>query len=116
MATTSGCSINAFTASTPPCTTLKTPSGSSASASSCASRTEADGTLSLGLSTNELPQAIAAANIDTGTMMGKLNGVIPAHTPSGWRNEYVSTPLETCSAYSPLRCCTTDIATSTAST
>ena len=29
--------------------------------------------------------AIAVANIHIGTIAGKLNGVIPATTPSGWR-------------------------------
>ena len=31
------------------------------------------------------PQAIALANIHIGTMAGKLKGVMPATTPSGWR-------------------------------
>ena len=35
-------------------------------------------------------------------MIGKLNGVIPAHTPSGWRNECRSTSVETWSENSPL--------------
>ena len=33
------------------------------------------------------PQAIALAHIHSGTIAGKLNGVIPATTPSGWRIE-----------------------------
>ena len=32
-----------------------------------------------------LPHATALGNIQSGTMTGKLNGVMPAHTPSGWR-------------------------------
>ena len=32
-----------------------------------------------------LPQAIATGNIQSGTIAGKLNGVMPAHTPTGWR-------------------------------
>ena len=40
-----------------------------------------------GLSTNVLPQAMALANIHIGTIAGKLNGVMPATTPSGWRIE-----------------------------
>ena len=32
---------------------------------------------------NALPQAIAIGCIHIGTMTGKLNGVIPAQTPSG---------------------------------
>ena len=49
-----------------------------------------------------LPVAIAIGYIHIGTMAGKLNGVIPAHTPSGWRNENRSTPVETWSENSPL--------------
>ena len=36
---------------------------------------------------NALPHAIATGYIHIGTMTGKLNGVIPATTPSGWRSE-----------------------------
>jgi hypothetical protein len=32
---------------------------------------------------NVLPQAIATGNIHIGTIAGKLNGVIPAQTPTG---------------------------------
>ena len=78
---------SASTASLPPCTTLNAPSGSPASASSSAISREADGSFSDGLSTNVLPQASAMGNIHIGTMAGKLNGVIPATTPTGWRIE-----------------------------
>ena len=78
---------SASTASLSPCTTLNTPSGSPASASSLASSSDAEGSFSDGLSTNVLPQASAIGNIHIGTMAGKLNGVIPATTPSGWRIE-----------------------------
>ena len=44
-----------------------------------------------------LPQAIAGAHIHMGTIAGKLNGVIPATTPRGWRIEYTSIPVEACS-------------------
>ena len=70
-----------------PCTTLKTPSGRPASFSSSATQIDADGSFSDGLSTNVFPQAIAGAHIHMGTIAGKLNGVIPATTPSGWRIE-----------------------------
>ena len=66
---------------------MNTPSGRPASAHSRASSSEADGSFSDGLSTNVLPQAMAIGNIHIGTMAGKLNGVIPATTPSGWRIE-----------------------------
>ena len=49
-----------------------------------------------------LPQARAIGNIHIGTMAGKLNGVIPATTPTGCRMEYASTPLETFSENPPL--------------
>src|SRR2546421_6068188 len=86
-AATSGCSRIASTATLSPCTTLKTPSGTPASFSSAAVKTEADGSFSDGFSTNVLPQASAGAHIHIGTIAGKLNGVIPATTPSGWRIE-----------------------------
>ena len=34
-----------------------------------------------------LPQAIAIGYIHIGTIAGKLKGVMPATTPSGWRIE-----------------------------
>src|SRR6188472_4142439 len=86
-AATSGCSRIASTATLSPCTTLKTPSGKPASFSSSATYVDADGSFSDGLSTNVLPHAIAGAHIHIGTMAGKLNGVIPATTPSGCRIE-----------------------------
>ena len=52
---------------------------------------------------NVLPQAIASGNIHKGIMAGKLNGVMPAHTPKGWRNETRSTPVPTLSLNSPFR-------------
>jgi hypothetical protein len=55
--------------------------------SSSARELAADGSFSLGLSTNVLPHAIAIGNIHIGTIAGKLNGVMPATTPSGWRIE-----------------------------
>ena len=94
-AATSGESRIASTASLSPCTTLKTPSGSPASCHSSASRIEADGSRSLGLRTNVFPHAIAIGNIHIGTIAGKLNGVMPATTPSGSRNDHVSTSVET---------------------
>src|ERR1051325_10525119 len=83
----SGCSRIASTATLSPWTTLKTPSGSPASLSSSATKIDAEGSFSEGLSTNVLPQAIAGAHIHMGTIAGKLNGVIPATTPSGCRIE-----------------------------
>ena len=47
----------------------------------------ADGSFSDGFRMNALPQAIASGYIHIGTIAGKLNGVMPATTPSGWRME-----------------------------
>ena len=41
-----------------------------------------------------LPAAMATGCIHSGTMAGKLNGVMPATTPSGWRRVCTSTPVE----------------------
>src|SRR5213076_911636 len=82
-----GCSRIASTATLSPWTTLKTPSGTPASFSSSAVYTDAEGSFSEGFSTNVLPQARAGAHIHIGTIAGKLNGVIPAQTPSGCRIE-----------------------------
>src|ERR1700752_1868895 len=87
MAFTSGCSRSASTATLSPCTTLKTPSGTPASVSSSAAHRDADGSFSDGLSTKVLPHASAGAHIHMGTIAGKLKGVIPATTPSGWGGE-----------------------------
>src|SRR5262245_58583596 len=82
-AATSGWASSASTATLSPCTTLNTPAGRPASAQSLASSSDADGSFSDGFSTNVLPQPIAIGNIHMGTIAGKLNGVMPATTPSG---------------------------------
>src|SRR6478609_6303755 len=104
-AATSGWCSSASTATLSPCTTLNTPAGSPASAHSSAISSEADGSFSLGLSTTALPQAIATGTNHSGTIAGKLNGEITATTPSGWRIEYTSTPVETPSLNDPLSRC-----------
>ena len=81
----SGWSRIRSTATLSPWTTLKTPSGTPASRMSSAMNNEADGSFSDGLRMNVLPQAMALPNIHIGTMAGKLNGVMPATTPSGCR-------------------------------
>ncbi len=83
----SGWSNTASTATLSPWTTLKTPSGTPASRRSSASTREAPGSFSEGFSTNVFPHAIAFVSIHSGTIAGKLNGVMPATTPSGWRIE-----------------------------
>ena len=82
-----GCARIASTATLSPWTTLKTPAGSPASASSCAQKFAADGSFSDGFRMKALPQAIAIGYIHIGTIAGKLKGVMPATTPSGWRIE-----------------------------
>ena len=85
--------------------TLNTPSGNPARANSSADNIEAEGSFSDGFNTNVFPQAMAIGYIHMGTMAGKLNGVIPTATPSGWRMVYMSTPEETFSENSPFNRC-----------
>ena len=54
---------------------------------SSASRSGTDGSRSDGLRTKALPHAMAGAAFQSGIIAGKLKGVIPATTPSGWRIE-----------------------------
>src|SRR5699024_7261305 len=79
-----------------------TPSGRPASANSSASQLAADGSFSEGLSTTVLPEAMATGKNHSGTMAGKLNGEMIADTPTGWRMDCTSTPVEAFSEYSPL--------------
>ena len=59
------------------------------------------GTCSEGLSTNVLPHAIANGRNQNGTIAGKLNGTIAAHTPTGWRTVSASTLRATSSMIEP---------------
>ena len=77
----------ASTASLSPLTTLSTPAGSPASRKSSAMRSGTPGSRSEGLRMKALPQASAGAAFQSGIMAGKLKGVMPATTPSGWRIE-----------------------------
>ena len=63
------------------------PSGRPASRNSSARRTGTDGSRSLGLMMKALPVAIATPDIHSGIIAGKLNGVMPAPMPIGWRIE-----------------------------
>ena len=63
------------------------PDGKPASWSNWVGSTGLSGPFSLGLRTNAFPRAMASGNIHSGTIAGKLNGVIPAHTPSGRRSK-----------------------------
>src|ERR1051325_4746186 len=90
-----GCARMASTATLSPCTTLNTPAGSPASAHSSASQLAADGSFSLGFTITALPAPIAIGKNQHGTIAGKLNGLMIAATPRGWRIEYTSTRVET---------------------
>ena len=56
-----------------------------------------------GLRMTALPAASAIGRIHIGTMTGKLNGVIAATTPSGWRSVTASTPVATLGVFMPAR-------------
>src|SRR5665647_1163992 len=109
----SGWASSASTASLSPWITVKTPSGRPASFHICARKSDAEGSFSLGFRMKALPQAMALAHIHSGTITGKLNGVMPATTPRGCRIEYTSTPVEACSENPPLSSCGTPAANST---
>ena len=111
----SGCVSSVSTASRSPLTTFRTPSGSPASLRSEASRNGQLGSFSDGFRTNVFPQAIATGNIHIGTMAGKLNGVMPAQTPTGWRIDQLSMPAPTLSVKSPRSRCGMPQANSTTS-
>ena len=91
IAFTFGWVSSASTHSRPPWTRLSTPLGKPAFSSSSMIITTVSGTFSLGFSTKVFPQAIASGNIHIGTIAGKLNGVIPTQTPSGWSSVSQST-------------------------
>ena len=86
-----------------------------ASASSAASFSDADGSFSDGFRMKQLPQASATGIIHSGTISGKLNGVMPATTPSGWRIDQASMPVPTASVNSPFSRCGMPQANSTTS-
>src|SRR4051812_31928531 len=85
-----------------PCTRFNTPGGIPASCASSTMRAAVRGTLSDGFRIKVLPQAMARGNIQSGTMMGKLNGVIPTHMPTGYRVDQLSTEVPTRSTVSPI--------------
>ena len=105
MAAMSGWSRMPSTASLSPLTTCRMPSGSPASCISSASISGTEGSRSLGLRMKALPQAIAGHIFHIGIIAGKLNGVMPATTPSGWRIEYMSMPGPAASVNSPFSRC-----------
>src|SRR5579862_2491250 len=84
IALTRGSVSKVSTASLSPLTTLSTPGGNPALRNNSAMRIGTDGSRSEGFRMKQLPQAIAGAHFHNGIMAGKLNGVMPATTPSGW--------------------------------
>ncbi len=60
------------------------------------------GTCSEGLSTKVLPVAMAYGKNQSGTMGGKLNGVIAANTPRGWRMVSLPMPVATSGRLCPI--------------
>src|SRR5260370_7672345 len=101
-ALTRGSVSNWSTVSLAPCTRFSTPGGSPASCASSTILTAVRGTLSDGFKTKVLPQAIAMGNIHSGTIKGKLNGVIPTHTPTEHPPDHLSTDTPTRSTVSPI--------------
>src|ERR1039457_6452220 len=99
---TLGCLSSASTHSRPPWTRLSTPLGSPAFSNNPATLMAVSGTFSLGFSTKVLPHAMATGYIQSGTMQGKLNGVMPTQTPSGWRMVSQSMPRAMFSNASPI--------------
>ena len=112
---TSGWVSSPSTATLSPCRTLNTPSGNPASRHSSAIHCAAEGTFSEGLSTTVLPAAIAMGKNHIGTIAGKLNGLMIPTTPSGWRIEETSMPVEAFAVAEPLSRCGMPQANSTTS-
>ena len=83
IAGTSSCSNRRLTTSCAPWTILSTPSVRPASRNNSASRLARSGVRSDGFRTKVFPIAIASGNIQHGTIIGKLNGVMPPTTPTG---------------------------------
>ena len=61
-----------------------------------------EGSRSDGLSTKVLPHATAIGHIHSGTMAGKLKGVMPAVTPNAWNSLHESIDGPTLRLCSPL--------------
>ena len=66
-----------------PWTTLTTPGGRPASASSSTKRSASSGVSSAGFSTTVLPHTSAGASFQDGIAIGKFQGVIAPTTPDG---------------------------------
>src|ERR1700733_15273443 len=84
---TRGWVSNVSTVSLSPLTTLSTPGGNPALMNSSAMRIGTDGSRSEGFRIKQSRRSIAGAHFHNGIVAGKLKGVLPATTPSGWRIE-----------------------------
>ena len=83
---TSSCRPSAWPAVSPkPGRTLRTPSGTPASAASSATRTAVSGDCSAGLTISELPVASAGPIFQAAISSGKFQGTTAATTPMGSR-------------------------------
>lgn len=91
-----------LTESWAPWITLTTPFGQPASLSISISSIVAPGTRSDGFTIDVLPVVMATGKNHSGIIAGKLNGAIPAVTPSGSDNEYVSMSLAIFGTISPI--------------
>lgn len=91
-----------LTVSCAPCTKFTTPLGNPISLRSYARIVEAPATFSDGFIIYVLPHTTDNGNIHNGIITGKLNGAIPAHTPSGTLKLYVSIFLDIFSTVSPI--------------
>src|SRR6266545_181560 len=101
-ADTSGWLSSASTESFAPWITLNTPSGSPASVNNSAIRMAESGVRCEGLCTKVFPHTMARGIIHSGTMFGKLNGVMPATTPTGNRTSSSSMPSAIWSRFVPI--------------
>ena len=70
-----------------PVTMLTTPFGTPASSSTFTKLTADSGVCDAGLNTTVLPQTRAGMIFHEGIAIGKFQGVMIEHTPSGWRTD-----------------------------
>ena len=85
MARTSGWAHSGSPASLPkPCTMFSTPAGMPASSASSPRRAAVRGDSSLIFSTAVLPKARQGATFQVAVMKGTFQGLMSAHTPTGW--------------------------------
>ena len=85
---TSGCmTMGVPTVLPPPCTIFTTPSGTPASTSTSIRWCAEAGVSLAGFRTTVFPATSAGKVFQEGIAMGKFQGVMRPHTPSGWRTD-----------------------------